>query len=467
MRADAMEQASWVWELRDRAHEWLVRTNGLTGFVEEPAKEWGEDVVRIPRPIPMAAYADLIFAFGLARLGQPEDVQDLLERPNRELAGAGDVHSLLYSAYAHRILQALQGEPLAGRLPTELRGRIADLGSSMPASRYAVDRACAASRILEPDVRINPYRFINHRGDKHQTEIATLCDSADVGELRSHLQELNTGKANAKGGPRWQDELLLASLGQARWAGVEFAEDYLAHVLPACDRASPSMEIQFVVSLLAEGVAVAYRYGRRDFFLPLAARIQQMVRDVPERFLALWNEAFDLCVRGWHKFGLRHEIEDLLADINRRFPEPGTRIVEISEREYARMRCLPAVAVGRYVLGQTRKADEVIEELQSYLFTPDLGQLAQDSREEVAGRRSTRRYVVNAYPAAVACSPDRSAVRTRIEELFGRLEGVEDTYSTMAYFSQCRIQFLEAVVLAATEPPPACPEPDVQIYPTF
>jgi hypothetical protein len=440
MSADSMEQASWLWELRDRAHEWLVRTNGLAGFVGENPKEEGE-AVRIPTAIPMAAYADLIFAFGLARLGQPQDVQDLLERPNRELAGAGDVHLLLYTAYAHRILQALQGEPLAGRLPSELRGRIADLGSRlMDTERYAVDRACAASRILEPDARINPYRFIHNSSLSPYVEEgpATLCDAVDVGELRSRLQELGTGKAIAKGGPRWQDELLQAALGQARWAGVEFAEDYLAHVLPACDHSLPPMEIHGIVSLLAEGVTVAYRYGRRDFFLPLAARIRQMVRGVPERFLAHWAGALDLCVRGWHQFGLRDEIEDLLADVNERVPAPGLRATKFTQEGCALMRCLAPVAVGRYLLGETRAAEGVIEELRSYLFALRLKTLHKVD-------------LACSYAAAVARSPDRNSVRTRIEELFDRVEDVEDTYSTMEYFSQSRIQFLEAVILAVTE----------------
>ncbi len=452
MTPEHASDGRWLRQLRDRAQDWLVRTGGIDGFVEkDPGKGRGKEN-RIPRAIPMGAYADLIFSFGLARLGCAADAREWMERGGRELAGAGLVHSTLGEAYAYRIDRALAGLPPGGRLPVGMWERIETWERTRESDRvwlavnprYIFDRARRASRILEPDVRVDPYRFYHTRSDVPGSYWirATLSDIPGPEELRDRVRELLAVAGDHSTGQRRRAEILRSALEQALWAGREFAVEMLGQALPAYDAARPSMDLIDRVFFLSAGLPPAVRYGRRDFFLPLMARLLELLREAPALTFGSLTAVFDACVRGLHGFGLRNELEDLLGDITAWFEREGGRTVPDPKARCAAMGHLLTVAVGRYHLGQLAVAEAIIEEVRAYLFVSTL-----------EGFEKTR--LASAYAVAVACSPDRNVRRARTEELFARLEGVEDTFTTMAYFSQARIEFLESVVLAATAPPAA------------
>jgi hypothetical protein len=450
----------WLRQLRDRAQDWLVRTGGLVGFVEEFAGRKRKTVMRVPRPIPMGAYADLVFSFGLARLGCPADARELMERGGRELAGAGLVHSTLGEAYAYRIDRALAGQPPGGRLPVGMwerietweRTREPDRVRLAVNPRYTFDQIRRASRILEPDVRVDPYRFFHTRSDAPDSYriLATLSDMPGPEELRDRVRELLAVAGDHSTGQRRRDavlprrraEILRSALEQALWAGREFAVEMLGQAIPTYDAAQPSMQLIDRVFFLSAGLSPAVRYARRDFFLPLMARLLELLREAPALTFSSLTAVFDTCVRGLHGFGLRNELEVLLGDITAWFEREGGRTVPDLKARCAVMGHLLTVAVGRYFLGQVTAAEALIEEVRAYLFASTL-----------EWQDKTR--LASAYAAAVACSPDRAVRRARTEELFARVEGVEDTFTSMEYFSQSRIQFLESVVLAATAPPAA------------
>lgn len=403
----------------------------------------------------MAAYADLIFAFGLARLQFPEDVHDLLGGDCRVLAPAGDVHSVLFEAYVYRIMQALRGEPLAGRLPVEMRKRMGGLewGTLNSANmRYAVDRARASSRILEPDVRINPYRFVACRFDANAdgrpdagTIRATLSDAADAEDLKARLAQLRSVAVTASGAWREQDDLVRTALGEALWAGQAFAAEILSECLPVYDAARPSMEAHQRIDFLTAALSAALRYRRRDFFLPLAARACELARELDPVDFALFGDALERCARGYHVFHLGNELEGLLHEVTDRIRDGISRPTSGPENRCSLVRCLLAVAVGRYLLGHDAAARAIVEEARAFLFGLDL-------------KGQAKVHLACTYAAAAARSPAKDEARSRLGELFDRLEGIEDTFTTMAYFSQSRIQFLEAVVLAVTESPAAGPD---------
>jgi hypothetical protein len=433
----------WLRQLRDRAQDWLVRTGGLVGFVEkDPGKGRGKEN-RNPRAIPMGAYADLIFSFGLARLGCREEALELMRLGGAQLTDAGSIHNTLAEAYVYRISLILTEQSPSGRLPAEMRERIRNLDHDRPTqkSRYAVDRARAASRILEPDVRVNPYRFVMLRvsppGDLKATD---LTDEAGPEELRDRIGKLLAAGADGASGRQRRAAVLMLALGQALWAGREFAAEILDQALPAYDAARPSMEPLERAWFLTAALSASSRYALRDCSLPLVARVRELLqeaRDTPYRAFG-----FDGWFRGLHAMGLRAELESLLGDVAERLREPDAKTESDPKAQCMSMEDLLTLAVGRSLLGQVAAAESLIEEARAYLFASNFEGLE-------------KAHLASAYAAAVACSPDRAAKRARTEELFARLEGVEDTFSTMEYFSQSRIQFLEAVVLAATAPPAA------------
>ena len=105
----------------------LVRDRAVR--VQRLVENWhaGEDV-KVNKP-----YVDLIFAFGLAKLGEVTAARELMTRagtallaskePNREPDLA---HEFLLKAFVWRIENALQGKPHSGTLPAEMLNRLRD-----------------------------------------------------------------------------------------------------------------------------------------------------------------------------------------------------------------------------------------------------------------------------------------------------------------------------------------------------
>src|SRR5262245_46878595 len=95
----------WLAGLCERARPWI--------------KEEGNQDEQFLTDAPTAEYIDLIFAFGLARLGDPDIARALLNRAQEVLRNRDEVHRFLLEGYRYRIEQGLQGQPHAGPLPDD------------------------------------------------------------------------------------------------------------------------------------------------------------------------------------------------------------------------------------------------------------------------------------------------------------------------------------------------------------
>ena len=128
--------------LCEAAHQWINRC-----YAQDPAhKEVVKDT---------GAYADLTFAFGLARLGEASECRALQAKAKDVLQHGDEVHSFLLQAYNYRLEQLLESKPHAGPLPDEY---LEQLGLMERLALYKVDRLRKHSRILEPQEKIDPYR---------------------------------------------------------------------------------------------------------------------------------------------------------------------------------------------------------------------------------------------------------------------------------------------------------------------
>ena len=84
-----------------------------------------------------AAYVDLLFAFGMARLGEKNQCRKLIEEAPKHLAARDEVHRWLIQAFEFRILEAQEGRAGVQRLPADLLDR---LESMEVLARYKIDR---------------------------------------------------------------------------------------------------------------------------------------------------------------------------------------------------------------------------------------------------------------------------------------------------------------------------------------
>lgn len=116
------------------------------------------------------AYADLLFAFGFARLGDAVTATHLRAAAARQfdaIATHREFHRLARMAFESRIAEALRGDPHAGTLDDRCPEVIAALltdDMTTPANSptgllaYALGRLIDHSTVLEPLRRFEPYR---------------------------------------------------------------------------------------------------------------------------------------------------------------------------------------------------------------------------------------------------------------------------------------------------------------------
>src|SRR5262249_4069632 len=164
------DAGAWMRDLCDQAQRWAgsqSRTT-TTGMARTPA------------------YMDLLFSFGLARLGKTDAARDLLGRAKSALAGIGEAHTWLYNALEYRIKQALDGRSPSGPLPTE---QLEYLEHVERLERYVIDRFRKHSSILEPDHGFNPCRHWGAHISEVEATVVRLSELTSPAEFQAALRQ--------------------------------------------------------------------------------------------------------------------------------------------------------------------------------------------------------------------------------------------------------------------------------------
>src|SRR5262249_41448485 len=141
--------------------------------------------------------------------------------------------------------------------------------------------------------------------------------------------------------------------------------------------------------------------------------------------------------RGLRKLGMRDEIAGLLQQLEDVILEGQSLKAlrgQVAAKGSAAMRALLHIAAGWYYFDRDKQAEAVLNEAKFWLYQQEL--LAPE-----------RPRLACAYVAALAQAPGEGAQK-RIDELFHRLEGIRDTYTTNTHYSQSQLNVVEAVVQA-------------------
>jgi hypothetical protein len=428
--------------------------------LHELALEW---IDRPPFPSRNAtrAYADLYFAFCLARLRRRELAEARLERARAALVGTSPGHDWLYHAFAYRIRQALDGKGVTGPFPTE---QLEKLEHVERLERYVVDRLRKHSRILEPEQVINPYRHHGVRISEFEKQMAELADTNDSDEIVRRVEKL---LAETPEGPRGNEQrarVLRGGLESSPRVGEEFARRMLEQSTPAYD-ALPKAEtlgpLMEQAQLLEKMVFVAGHFRLAEFIQSGLVRFQKMLHSTPEHLAmaasfqlpgllvkmpqwvpGVWvfqmleyvgKSAF----RSLQKLQMHDEIERTLR-IMRDVVLSGRPLsgVDFGKEEFgpAALRALLVIAGFWYHFGRADEAEPIIRVAHRLLFA-----------NELAPRDQTQ--LACAYVSAVGEGPVEAAQR-RLEEVFRELKGTKDTYTTSSHFSVSQLDVVESVVLA-------------------
>jgi hypothetical protein len=418
----------WMKSLCDQAQTWV---------------EKNRDEMQKP---PMAPYVDLLFAFGMARLGETDACRQLMRRARAILADKDEAHAFLLESFEYRITQALEGKPHTGPLPPKLMER---LGGMVALPRYVADRLRKHSRILEPEREVDPYSSWAARISDFDRALVELVELADRTQIPPRVQQLLKEAPKEAAGIEARARILRAALEVAPRVGEEFANDMLNRALPAYDALAAAGEesedgglaiLEQQAKFLEKALFTAAHFGRGEPIARLVSRFQKMLRTQRgPQAVEFIERLAGQCFRSLRKLGMRDEIDRLLtqmADVVLEGKPLDALVKKINFKEDspAPLKALLHVASSWYYFGRDHQADPVLQAVRAVLFKAAYPPLKQ--------RDLACEYARTVGQATV------EVAKARLEEIFRELRGVKDSFTSSSHFSVCQLDVIESVVLA-------------------
>ena len=352
--SDQAANVAWMGELRERVQAWL-----RAGEADEEAR-WNADPERIFqsgfwRPNCSRDYVDLIFAFGLARIGAKGESRRL--RPGaRAFAAADAEHQFLFAAFSWRIDEADAGRPHAGPLPELL---VQYLERMDRLSRYVVDRMRKDSRILEPEVRVNPYRVWAASINKLEGQISNLQEQSSPEAFQREADKLLISPDGSS--PDGRSRVGLAILQQCSFARADQVLEAVRNVVSREDHRSDSDWAGAFQGVNA-GLPATARFGLRRELLSLTDVVRRWAtQNVEElhRFPPLIRSS----IGALDAIDGPHGPDAFIGEISRTILgdlSPAEWMTRVTSSELHGVRCLLAVAERWYRFGRDGLADPVI-----------------------------------------------------------------------------------------------------------
>jgi hypothetical protein len=401
------------------------------------------------------AYADLIFAYGFARLGESAVAQSLATAARQQLNQRDAIHGWATQAYEFRIAEATAGTRGA-QLPRELVAQREQLEKT---DRYKADRLREHSRLIEPYKRIETFRLWHgHFFDELARDLALLFDLTDRDELLRRLGSLFSQPPPAAATPRGRVRLLTAALELSPRLGEQFAAGLIGEVLPAWSATDDVVERAL---LLEKALQVAAHFDERDAVQAFVERFEQSLTEIVAVYLQLptshpdtkgklltIESLFQQSLRGLRKLGLRDEIgrifTRLVGLVQQATPAAAERqrTPKVRAKEALRSsKLLLSVAGSWYYFGQSELAQPVVDEVRRLLAQEELVPVDQSS-------------LACAYLSAVGQAPLETALRL-VRGLFAidaasgsaAIAPIPDTFTTSTHFALAQLDLIETTVL--------------------
>lgn len=377
------------------------------------------------------AYADLMLAWGLARLGEYGESDRLSKQARKALPADSPVHSMLSKAFAFRIQQAEQGKLPSTPMPEEWQAaleRLATAPRHLGSARYFIDRFRARSRILEPVEDIDPFWATTFRpaqdGDRRLLELPGLTGET-LHELVRKLMDQTVAS------PQLLPILLPGVLRVANRLPPDMAQSVLDRLPRALDMVANTPSLQ--VPLLRQGLPAAAHFNQVWLVHSLAKCVTVLSGVKPGGSQFLEWLATPL-LRSLRRTGLQSgagEWWDRIA-VNL-LPDDFKRARGSLGPEWpATLRVAGHIAAGWYFLGRENDGQRLLDEVRQDLFGSTLSVRDQTSLALV-------------YGSALAQVPTRQAL-IRFEELFQRLSDFHVAGSTNTYFTLQPLELIDILV---------------------
>lgn len=437
--------------------EWIddVRTRIRSWYGEQVKLDLSRD--------PTAAYIDLFFAFGLARLGEASAARALVKHSEVILEEVGDdtrdAHLVLLQALTWRVEQLLSGRPHAGPLPPEVLDYLAQMHtetSPLPRTNeynkrrtgpYAVERFREQSRIMEPLEKFDPYRHTRREGYDHELvrDAAKLPDLRDPASLAIRINQL---LRPTEGVPELRLRVLAECVPLSGRLTVEAAGallDRSAQTLASANPTTDGPALEMRLRLIERSLFFAAHFDRSDVVTLLVDHLVRLFES-DAATIALESSGFAMgqTLRSLRKLGLRDETMGILERLETALLR-GQTIEALSLRPPRNWPALVQtqlhVAAGWIYFDTPGRAMPTLEAARHLLFASD----------QTPGNQILRAQYVQILCnliAAFGYLPPAEA-RSRIADLFAeeKLARLPNTFTTSSFYSRFHLNVAEAVVL--------------------
>jgi hypothetical protein len=412
-------------------------------------------------------YLDLLFAFGMAKLGEGDAARRLVEsargvleafRPTDE---RGLAARFLFKAFRSRVEQAIAGKPHAGPLDPALleelealhaRGKPpAKADNPFGIAHYAISRLRDQSQVLEPQEKLDPYHEYMKETDDLRKALTELPRLKDANALARQTRELFRNGVGGRVTPESRFLVLVNALPLAGRVGEAFTVELLG-LVPETMRAvaavsTPPADLPDKQGkLLERALMLAANYDRREIVQQLVDQFVGHVKEIKgdEPRYKLINVVASRGLKSLRKLGLRDEIDRMLQRL---------QDVVLGGRTPQRMR--------EEMVG---KPDVWAKALQSLLHLAG-GWLTYGLSEQAAPTLALARAeltgqgfalapkdftpLAQAYVAALGQGPAEAGV-ARVAELFQKMDParVANSFTSAKFYSRFHLNLVEQVVLA-------------------
>jgi hypothetical protein len=390
-----------------------------------------------------AAFADLMFAWGHARLGDASQARALTDPAVATLMATGDaVHAWAAAGLQYRIDQAMAGYPHAGGWPMPLVERFDHLDDDRglaPSRRYVVTRLRQWYRIVEPDRRPDPYVW--HRQFTPEDVFGQTIDhmetAPDAEGFARHFSRLMSLVGDPAAVERLASVLTTAANGADR-VTADVADTVYRHTFATTEqflRSTPAApaECEAVRDIMTRVLDLAIVRRDRMFVGKLAARLVDWARFGDRDAGRVTAEAvFASLVPALYRLDMVQELAELLDAID----ETGAPIGESATDADTATQLL--LAGCNLWLRRTTPADQVLASVRSVL--------AADAPDRLRPDAIVRLTVAYARAAGMAPATIGGPL---LLELVRLLPAVPNGFTTATHFSRLHLDVVEAVVLAA------------------
>jgi len=394
--------------------------------LRETVREWSKRNLRASSPA-THCYVDMIYAYGLARLGEPTAAQELFDSASQEMSTnyRKDVHVWLRHAFRQRIREAVNGET-PGALSDDL---LEELDVLSKIDRYKADRLRQNSFIIEPHESMDPYHnWKRSEINSLKDELEKLFDLHDRSHLKSELTSLFARRVSSEDRCR----LLTTALELSIRLGQKQAIEWLGQVDGTL---KPIKDPRLKAELLQRSLAVAAHFGQSEFASALFQQLRSLVQSLSKTDLDVLKEIESMLAQSFRvlrRLGMRDQLAELLDDLS-----TLVRSIKSKKHELERHILLLHLAGGSFYFGN-EKGWKDIDRARQILFKNGF------KKEGHAGADKQTKLTI-AYITAVGQAPIHEAM-SRFEELFPKLNGIHDSGTYNSHYSLKQLKIIEMLI---------------------